>query len=115
MIILPTLERTSPHANKSHWGEKGGCLRRQFKREHGTLAQLANHANGAAVRLNDDLSNRKSHASSMRGILLVAPTIELLENQRLLEAVDPWALVGNADNHPISAPLGSDAYRSTLW
>src|SRR3974390_497258 len=76
---------------------------RQLHGEHRPLPELADHRDASPVGFNDDLGDCQSHAGAVRGILLAATPVELLEDQRLLEAVYTRSLVRDIDHHRLAS------------
>ena len=67
--------------------------------EYRPVPQLASDSDLAAVSFYDSLGDGQSHASALYLQSLIAPTIKLLEDQRLLEIIDSRAMVRDARHH----------------
>ena len=72
------------------------------------MAQLAGHANRASVGFDDGFGDGQSHARSLNSRSLIAPTIKLVENQRLLEIINARTSISDADSELSISNLSSN-------
>ena len=53
------------------------------------------------MRLDNGLGDGETHAGALHTITLISATVELLEDQRLLQILDSRSLIGHADGDRI--------------
>src|SRR5580698_8000183 len=109
LTILP--DAAIPRAPKEGASGRQSLSQRQREVEHRPVAGLAGDSDLAAMSFHDGFGNGEAHAGALDLQALIAAAVELFEDQRLVEVLDPRAAVGDADHQRAILHFSGDLNR----
>src|SRR6202051_125750 len=87
---------------QTRWSRLRLLYGRECKVKNRPVAGLARHTNLAAMRFHNGFRNSQTHSRALHLETMIASSVELLKNQRLLKIVNPGSAVGDTrDQHSI--------------